>query len=140
MDAAEGLERPQAKAGLSKPRKRFVGTSTKASSSRTAPRRIANQIPDEILNDSELEEAIKGQLIRLHCITFSSEETPEKLILVPALPANYNFEIHKTIHHIRRDGVKTVALQMPEGLMVYGCAIADIVERYVTFNFPVSSL
>lgn len=47
------------------------------------------------------------------------------------LPSNYNFEIYKTIHHIRRDGVKTVAMQMPEGLMVYGCAIADIIERYV---------
>jgi 2-(3-amino-3-carboxypropyl)histidine synthase len=45
------------------------------------------------------------------------------------LPGNYNFEIHKTIYHVRRDGVKTVALQMPEGLMMYGCAIADIVER-----------
>jgi hypothetical protein len=49
-----------------------------------------------------------------------------------ALPGNYNFEIHTTIHHIRRDGVQTVALQMPEGLMVYGCAIADIIERWVT--------
>jgi 2-(3-amino-3-carboxypropyl)histidine synthase len=48
-----------------------------------------------------------------------------------ALPGNYNFEIHKTVHHIRRDEVKTVALQMPEGLMVYGCAIADIIERLV---------
>jgi len=45
------------------------------------------------------------------------------------LPGNYNFEIHKTVWHIRRDGVKTVALQMPEGLMMYGCAIAQIIER-----------
>ncbi|XDV32254.1 hypothetical protein PO909_003117 [Leuciscus waleckii] len=37
------------------------------------PRRVANQIPDEILKDPELNESIK------------------------ALPANYNFEIHKTI-------------------------------------------
>ncbi len=47
------------------------------------------------------------------------------------LPGNYSFEIHKTVWHIRRDGVKTVALQMPEGLMMYGCAISDIIERYV---------
>jgi diphthamide synthase subunit DPH2 len=52
-------------------------------------------------------------------------------LTIPALPGNYNFEIHKTIHHVRRDGAKTVALQMPEGLMMYGCAIADIIERYV---------
>lgn len=57
-----------------------------------------------------------------------------------ALPGNYNFEIHKTIHHIRRDGVQTVALQMPEGLMVYGCAIADIVERWVTVQTVTSCL
>lgn len=48
------------------------------------------------------------------------------------LPGNYNFEIHKTIHHIRRDHVKSVALQMPEGLMMYGCAIADIIETWVS--------
>lgn len=53
-----------------------------------------------------------------------------------ALPGNYNFEVHKTIHHIRRDGVKTVALQMPEGLMMYGCAIADIVERQDARHHP----
>ena len=56
-------------------------------------------------------------------------------LIESGLPSNYNFEIHKTIHHIRRDGVKTVALQMPEGLMVYGCAIADIVERCVVMTW-----
>jgi hypothetical protein len=40
-------------------------------------------------------------------------------------------QIHKTVHQIRRDGVKAVALQMPEGLMIYGCLIGDILERCV---------
>ncbi|WVF67985.1 diphthamide biosynthesis protein 1 [Kwoniella sp. CBS 6097] len=124
MDATEGIEKPTrpppAKASSSasttgagasasaKPRRKFIGTtSSKASSSsRTTVRRVANQVPDDILNDPQLNAAIAG------------------------LPGNYNFEIHKTIHHIRRDGVKTVALQMPEGLMMYGCAIADIVETF----------
>ncbi|KAL1409879.1 Diphthamide biosynthesis protein 1 [Vanrija albida] len=106
ITATEGIERP-ANPPQAKPRKRFVGTSARASSSRTAaPRRVANQVPDEILNDPALREAMKG------------------------LPSNYNFEIPKTIHHVRKEGVKTVALQMPEGLMMYGCAIADIVERF----------
>ncbi|ORY29650.1 putative diphthamide synthesis protein-domain-containing protein [Naematelia encephala] len=106
LHATEGVEVPTPVAGPSKPRKRFVG-STKPSSSRSSvPRRVANQIPDDILNDPQLNAAIKG------------------------LPSNYNFEIHKTIHQIRRDGAQTVALQMPEGLMVYGCAIADIIERF----------
>lgn len=42
------------------------------------PRRVANQIPDEILQDLELQEAIK------------------------ALPANYNFEIHKTVWRVKQ--------------------------------------
>jgi 2-(3-amino-3-carboxypropyl)histidine synthase len=119
--AVEGIERPVTSAA-SKPRKRFVGTSTpKASSSKTV-RRVANQIPDDILHDVELKAAINGML----SIASIMKEADSI-----ALPGNYNFEIHKTIYQVRRDGVKTVALQMPEGLMMYGCAIADIVERSV---------
>ncbi|XP_048016155.1 2-(3-amino-3-carboxypropyl)histidine synthase subunit 1 isoform X2 [Megalobrama amblycephala] len=70
------------------------------------PRRVANQIPDEILKDPELNEAIK------------------------ALPANYNFEIHKTIWRVRQAKAKRVALQLPEGLQMFACAIADIIERF----------
>lgn len=106
-EPAEGIEHAaHPKAGPSKPRKRFVGTTATKGAGSRAPRRVANQIPDDILRDVQLNEAIKG------------------------LPSNYNFEIHKTIHQIRRDGIQTVALQMPEGLMVYGCAIADIVEQW----------
>ncbi|WVN89597.1 diphthamide biosynthesis protein 1 [Cryptococcus depauperatus CBS 7841] len=100
----EGIEKPE-KAASSRSRRRFVGSS-KASSSRPLVRRVANQVPDDILHDPALNAAIS------------------------ALPGNYNFEIHKTIHHIRRDGVRNVALQMPEGLMMYGCAIADIIESF----------
>ncbi|XP_026108452.1 2-(3-amino-3-carboxypropyl)histidine synthase subunit 1-like isoform X2 [Carassius auratus] len=71
------------------------------------PRRVANQIPDEILKDPELIEAIK------------------------ALPANYNFEIHKTIWRVRQAKAKRVALQLPEGLQMFACVIADIIERWV---------
>ncbi|MED6288034.1 Diphthamide biosynthesis protein 1 [Characodon lateralis] len=46
------------------------------------PRRVANQIPDEILQDPELEEAIK------------------------VLPPNYNFEIHKTVWRVRQAKAK----------------------------------
>jgi hypothetical protein len=120
-DAVEGIERSITSA-TSKPRKRFVGTSTpKASSSKTV-RRVANQIPDDILHDAELNAAINGK----SCIRYIMRNAD-----ITALPGNYNFEIHKTIYQVRRDGVKTVALQMPEGLMMYGCAIADIVERSV---------
>ncbi|SJX63296.1 related to candidate tumor suppressor dph2l1 [Sporisorium reilianum f. sp. reilianum] len=69
--------------------------------------RIANAVPSEILDDAELNQAIAS-----------------------ILPANYNFEIHKTIHHIRKASATCVALQMPEGLTLWATGIADIVERF----------
>ncbi|KAI9467287.1 diphthamide synthesis protein [Lactarius psammicola] len=47
-----------------------------------------------------------------------------------SLPSNYTFEIHKTIHHIRKNGSRMVALQMPEGLQMFACTIADIIESF----------
>uniref|UniRef100_W5MHB8 2-(3-amino-3-carboxypropyl)histidine synthase subunit 1 n=1 Tax=Lepisosteus oculatus TaxID=7918 RepID=W5MHB8_LEPOC len=70
------------------------------------PRRVANQIPDEILKDPELQEAVR------------------------ALPENYNFEIHKTVWRVKQVKAKRVALQMPEGLQMFACTIADIIERF----------
>jgi 2-(3-amino-3-carboxypropyl)histidine synthase len=94
-----------------KPRKRFVGKSTagplRSTSAAAAAALLARQIPPDILNDPLLNQAI-GQL-----------------------PVNYSFEIHKTIHHIRKNGAKMVALQMPEGLQMFACTIADIIERYL---------
>uniref|UniRef100_A0A3B5LQK6 2-(3-amino-3-carboxypropyl)histidine synthase subunit 1 n=1 Tax=Xiphophorus couchianus TaxID=32473 RepID=A0A3B5LQK6_9TELE len=46
------------------------------------PRRVANQIPDEILQDPELQEAIR------------------------VLPSNYNFEIYKTVWRVRQAKAK----------------------------------
>ncbi|KAL6471169.1 hypothetical protein MHYP_G00198190 [Metynnis hypsauchen] len=70
------------------------------------PRRVANQIPDEILKDPELQEAIH------------------------VLPANYNFEIHKTVWRVKQAKAKRVALQLPEGLQMFACVIADIIEKF----------
>jgi 2-(3-amino-3-carboxypropyl)histidine synthase len=93
-----------AESSTSKPKpKRFVGKKTAKikNSSGISP----HQIPPEILEDPPLNEAIK------------------------LLPANYSFEIHKTIHHVRKNGARMVALQMPEGLLMYACTIADIIEE-----------
>ncbi|WFD27247.1 2-(3-amino-3-carboxypropyl)histidine synthase [Malassezia nana] len=46
------------------------------------------------------------------------------------LPSNYNFEIHKTVHQIRKYEAHCVALQMPEGLTLWATSIADIIERF----------
>lgn len=68
--------------------------------------RTLNKIPAEILNDVQLNAAIE------------------------ALPSNYNFEIHKTVWRARELKAKRVALQLPEGLLMFSTVIADIVERF----------
>lgn len=67
-------------------------------------------MPQDILQDAQLNNAIMS------------------------LPSNYSFEIHKTIHHVRKNGATMVALQMPEGLQMFACTIADIIERCVLEN------
>lgn len=88
------------------PRKRFVGRSSQASTS------------SRPTNSSAL-------LAAAH---------PTDPLLLSAiehlLPASYNFEIPKTIAQIRKNGAARVALQMPEGLLMFGCAIVDIIERF----------
>jgi 2-(3-amino-3-carboxypropyl)histidine synthase len=65
-----------------------------------------NQVPPEILNDQDINAAIS------------------------LLPSNYNFEIHKTIHKIRTAGAKKIALQFPEGLLLFATTISDIITRF----------
>lgn len=96
-----------------KPRRKFVGRKTVqgAEGSLVQARkrhigRALNTIPDEILNDKELNDAIK------------------------LLPSNYNFEIHKCVWNIRKNNAKRVALQMPEGLLIYSLIISDIFEQF----------
>ncbi|XP_014771187.1 2-(3-amino-3-carboxypropyl)histidine synthase subunit 1 isoform X3 [Octopus bimaculoides] len=69
-------------------------------------RRATNKIPDDILNDPQLQSAIDE------------------------LPKNYNFEIHKSIWRIRSTGAQRVALQFPEGLLIYACVISDIIKQF----------
>ncbi|KAK9470179.1 Diphthamide synthesis DPH1/DPH2 [Dipodascopsis tothii] len=68
--------------------------------------RIVNQIPADILEDEDINAAIA------------------------LLPSNYNFEIHKSIWNVRTHKAKKVALQMPEGLLIYSCIVSDILERF----------
>ncbi|CAN9449243.1 unnamed protein product [Alternaria sp. RS040] len=68
--------------------------------------RVLNAIPDDILHDQEINDAIA------------------------LLPPNYNFEIHKCIHRIRTSGAKSIALQFPEGLLLFATTISDILTRF----------
>lgn len=98
------LGHPEAPTAIKKPRKRFVGNKKIPSAKVAGSSRMTNQIPEEILCDPLLNEAIRK------------------------LPSNYSFEIHKTIHHIKKNSFTMVALQMPEGLQMFACTISDIIE------------
>lgn len=69
-------------------------------------RRVANQIPEDILNNPDLQNAVEK------------------------LPKNYNFEIYKSVWKIKSSGSKRVALQFPEGLLIYACVISDIIKQF----------
>jgi hypothetical protein len=69
--------------------------------------RVVNTVPEEILNNTALNEMVATQL-----------------------PANYSFEIHKTIWRLREAKATTVALQLPEGLQMFACALADIIGEF----------
>lgn len=81
-------------------------TSTAAAAPTAFRNRIRQQVPDEILNNTALATAMS------------------------VLPLNYNFEVHKTIWRIQQAGAKQVALQFPEGLLMYACTIADILQEF----------
>lgn len=97
--------------------KREQGSPTDGSSNALVPsslpaaapavkRFVKQQVPDDILHNAALNAA------------------------AAVLPANYNFEIHKTVWRLRQAGARTVALQFPEGLLLYACVIADILEQH----------
>lgn len=74
----------------------------------TGPRKrfVRQQVPEEVRNDPELAKAAS------------------------VLPSNYDFEVAKTVWRVRSQRAKVVVLQLPEGLLMYGCALADIVKAF----------
>jgi len=71
----------------------------------TIPKTVNNLIPFEISENEYLIEQLKK------------------------LPQNYNFEIPKTIWRIKEMNVKTVALQMPEGLTLFSCTLLILSKK-----------
>ncbi|KAL7762238.1 hypothetical protein ACKLNR_008773 [Fusarium oxysporum f. sp. zingiberi] len=113
---------PETAAPLKQPKKRFIGRraaveaaavlgasgesgAVQTAKPRRAPR-LLNQVPKDILENADLKAAIA------------------------LLPANYNFEIPKTIHRIQTSNAKKVALQMPEGLLLFATTISDILTQF----------
>ncbi|RAL54759.1 unnamed protein product [Cuscuta campestris] len=86
-----------------------VVTADERRTAQSRPKRfVRNQIPESILNDAALNAAIS------------------------LLPHNYNFEIHKCVWRIRSTAAKRVALQFPEGLLMYSLVIVDIISTFTS--------
>mmetsp|Transcript_13334 Transcript_13334/g.15289 ORF Transcript_13334/g.15289 Transcript_13334/m.15289 type:complete len:410 (+) Transcript_13334:112-1341(+) len=64
----------------------------------------------------------------------------EKLCEDSFLPKAYNFEIQKSLDRIYKLKASHVALQMPEGLLLYATIISDIFKRCAPFLKQVSVL
>ncbi|GAA5903190.1 hypothetical protein JCM8208_002232 [Rhodotorula glutinis] len=106
--SATATEPPQHKA----PRKRFVGrssTSSRPPASSSNPVVAASALQQQ--HNQPVDPLLEAAIHHL-------------------LPTNYNFEIPKSVAQILRNRATRVALQMPEGLAMYGCAIVDILERF----------
>jgi 2-(3-amino-3-carboxypropyl)histidine synthase len=63
-----------------------------------------------------------------------------KVLDESSLPTAYNFEINKCLTRIMTLSANHVALQMPEGLLLYATVIADILQRMVPTLTQVSIL
>ena len=82
-------------------------SSTNTKEKKAAPRRfVRQQVPDTITND------------------------PALLAATAILPAHYNLEIPKTIWRLRQSKAKRVALQLPEGLLMFALVLSDILEKF----------
>ena len=70
------------------------------------PPTTEQKIPDHIANDPDLTAAIG------------------------ALPSNYSFEVRKTVWRLRQAKVRSLALQFPEGLLLYATTLSDIFQTH----------
>ncbi|KAF2749117.1 diphthamide biosynthesis protein 1 [Sporormia fimetaria CBS 119925] len=108
------------------PKRRFVG--------RKAVEKVANSAPDanaNIEDSSALQVPLPRRTARaLNTIPDSILHDKDINDAIALLPSNYNFEIHKCIHRIRTSGATNVALQFPEGLLLFATTISDILTQF----------
>eukprot|EP00968_Pinguiococcus_pyrenoidosus_P008370 scaffold596_cov236-Pinguiococcus_pyrenoidosus.AAC.26 len=57
-------------------------------------------------------------------------ELPGLESAIQQLPRNYNFEVVKSVSKCRELQATHVALQMPEGLLMYACVLSDILRAF----------
>ncbi|KAJ2865623.1 Diphthamide biosynthesis protein 1, partial [Coemansia asiatica] len=118
----------------SKPRRRFVGRGGK---SKNTPSSKEISIEDSLALAKHKDDTASNKGFSGSRIQESANQVPADILdnallnqAVSLLPSNYNFEIHKTIWQIQRLSAQSVALQFPEGLMIFACTISDILETF----------
>jgi len=111
------MEKKNSSSAQTPPPRRFVGRQRRdrqtektavvahEGSEARAARRLARLVPPEIADDPELKHAMEQ------------------------LPKNYNFQVLKTVWRLKSSKARKVALQMPEGLLMFACVLADIFEQ-----------
>ncbi|KAA8493828.1 2-(3-amino-3-carboxypropyl)histidine synthase subunit 1 [Porphyridium purpureum] len=74
---------------------------------RVVRRTVASAVPAEVLQDEELNADIRA-----------------------SLPSNYSFEVHKCVWRLRTAKARRVALQLPEGLLMYASVLGDLLGKH----------
>ncbi|KAL3489853.1 putative diphthamide synthesis protein-domain-containing protein [Aspergillus germanicus] len=119
----DSTEASQQNSALRQPKKRFVGRRTADAQAQSSP------IQD--VESTSIQKATPRRTPRtLNQVPASILEDPEILAAIDLLPKNYSFEIPKTIHRIRTSGAKRIALQFPEGLLLFATTISDILTQF----------
>ncbi|KAF2668168.1 hypothetical protein BT63DRAFT_388200 [Microthyrium microscopicum] len=108
------------------PKRRFVGRKTAAQKAST-----------EFQDGSNIESSTHVQVAQprrsartLNAVPAEISDNVDIKAAIALLPSNYAFEIPKTIHRIRTSGAKKIALQFPEGLLLFATTISDILTQF----------
>ncbi|KAI9882589.1 MAG: Vacuolar ATP synthase subunit B [Watsoniomyces obsoletus] len=112
------------------PRKKFIGR--RAAEAGRRQQDIPNGEPSKAIEDSSaIQVARPSRTSRaINHIPSSILDDPDINAAIALLPPNYSFEIPKTIHRIRTSGCSKIALQFPEGLLIFATTISDIIVRF----------
>lgn len=90
----------------------------------------SNESNSVVVVKAKPKRVFRGTARTIKKIPQSTLDDPEINEAIACLPQNYNFELHKTIWRAREMKAKRVALQMPEGLLMFALIISDIIERF----------
>ena len=84
-----------------------------------------NSISLAIKNNTEIIQGTKSETV-VQMKRIKPKAIPEAIIsnkgliaAISLLPSNYNFEIYKSVWRIQKEKVKVIAIQFPEGLLMY---------------------